>query len=156
MTAFGFAIYGLSRDTIQANKSFQAKHQLPFTLICDKDANLLGPLGFEKAPRSAYRGVVVINKEGKILASARGGPSATVDAVFPVVQTAEFQSYHVTPIEEKSEGTAWAFEVENITRSAKDASPRREKHGAEKMAETIAAATERVVVTADKLDEGKV
>ncbi len=145
--------------------SFRAKYQLPFTLICDKDASLLGPLGFEKAPRSAYRGVIVINKEGKVLASARGGPSATVDAVFPVVQTAEFQSYHVSPIEEGSEGKnledsdkrmenlARAFEVEKITRSAKDASVRREQHGSQNMAETtrIAAVTERVVVTADKL-----
>lgn len=103
MTALGFAIYGLSRDSIKANISFRAKHQLPFTLLCDQDATLLGPLGFKKPPKSAHRGVVVINKAGKILASVRGGPSATVDAVLPVVQAAELESYHVSPNNEESE-----------------------------------------------------
>ena len=39
------AVYGLSTDKPNANKSFQNNQKLPYTLICDPEKKLLKPLG---------------------------------------------------------------------------------------------------------------
>ncbi|KAL2118567.1 hypothetical protein VTJ04DRAFT_8227 [Mycothermus thermophilus] len=85
----GFSIYGLSTDSPKANTTFQTKQKLPYPLICDPSSALIGALGLKKAPggrgSGTTRGVVVIDKEGKVLAAMAGGPKVTVDVVLELV-----------------------------------------------------------------------
>lgn len=101
LTSLGFAVYGLSRDTMRNNTSFSDAHRLPFRLICDEKGTLITALGLKK--RSAYnetmRAVVVLNKAGKVLASMAGNPSASLESIAPVVQTLEQQDNTSFPIE---------------------------------------------------------
>ena len=78
LTATGFAIYGLSRDSSKANTTFKTKQKLPYTLLCDPSSTLIGAIGM-KSGTSTTRGVFVVDKEGKVLAAEAGGPAATVD-----------------------------------------------------------------------------
>ena len=80
----GFAVYGLSKDTPKSNAYFRSKNNLPFSLICDTRGCLINALGFTKRPFGILRGVVVIDKEGRILTSVAGSPDATVKAVYGV------------------------------------------------------------------------
>lgn len=43
-------VLGVSRDTPQAQKKFQEKHQLPFTLIADQDARVANAFGVKLIP----------------------------------------------------------------------------------------------------------
>lgn len=72
LTATGFSIYGLSTDSPKANTSFKEKHSLPYTLLCDPKATLIGAIGMKKAPSGTTRGVVVFNKEGRVEAAEPG------------------------------------------------------------------------------------
>ena len=83
----GFALYGLSNDDFAANKSFQIKYNLPFTLICDQKGTLIKALGFSKPPRDTARGVIAIDKDGKVLASIAGPFDATVRTVLDLVES---------------------------------------------------------------------
>ncbi len=84
-TAPGLTIFGLSADSPKANTTFKTKQALPYTLLCDPQGVLLRPLGLFKPPKSAKRGVVVLDAGGKVLAAELGGPAATVEAVRRVV-----------------------------------------------------------------------
>lgn len=84
LRSLGFAVYGLSKDTPKANSYFRSKHNLPFSLICDTRGCLIDALGFTKRPFGILRGVVVIDKDGRILTSVAGTPDATVKAVYEV------------------------------------------------------------------------
>jgi peroxiredoxin len=86
LISLGFAIYGLSRDTPKANAQFKVKNELPFALICNTDGSLIDALGFKKPPKGTARGVVVIDKDGRILASMIGTPDATVQAVHGICE----------------------------------------------------------------------
>jgi peroxiredoxin Q/BCP len=86
LTASGFDIYGLSRDSVKANSNFKDKQKLQYTLICDESGDLIKALGFHKAPKSTTRGVTAIGKNGKVHALMTGGPDATVEAVRPIVK----------------------------------------------------------------------
>ena len=81
MTATGLSIYGLSTDSPKANTTFKTKQNLPYPLLCDPAATLIGAIGFKKAPKGTTRGVFVVDKHGKVLAAEPGGPAATVDVV---------------------------------------------------------------------------
>ena len=72
LIATGFTIYGLSTDSPKANTTFKEKHSLPYTLLCDPKAILIGAIGMKKAPSSTTRGVVVVNKDGKVEAAEPG------------------------------------------------------------------------------------
>ncbi|KAL7933299.1 thioredoxin-like protein [Trichoderma chlorosporum] len=85
-TADGLAIYGLSTDSTKANTSFKEKQKLPYTLLCDPQATLIGAIGLKKQPKGTQRGVFVINKEGKVLVAEAGGPAATADRVKALVK----------------------------------------------------------------------
>ena len=85
LTATGFSIYGLSTDSPKANSTFRAKQKLPYALLCDPQATLIGAIGLKKAPKGTTRGVFVIDKAGKILAAEPGGPAATVEVVKKLV-----------------------------------------------------------------------
>lgn len=86
LTSTGLAIYGLSTDSPKANTTFKTKQNLPYSLICDPNATLIGSLGLKKAPKGTVRGVCVIDKSGKVLLLQPGSPSGTVEAVEKIVR----------------------------------------------------------------------
>lgn len=75
LTATGFSIYGLSKDSPKANTTFKTKQNLPYPLLCDTAGTLIAGIGLKKAPAGITRGVFVIDKAGKILAAEAGSPS---------------------------------------------------------------------------------
>lgn len=85
LTSTGLAIYGLSADSPKANTTFQTKQNLPYPLLCDPSASLIGAIGLKKVPKGTTRGVFVVDKQGKVLICQSGGPDATVDAVQQLV-----------------------------------------------------------------------
>lgn len=81
LTATGFSIFGLSRDSPKSNTTFKTKQKLPYVLLSDPKAALIAAIGMKKAPSGTTRGVFVVNKEGKVEAISPGGPAATVEVV---------------------------------------------------------------------------
>ncbi|RMY97295.1 hypothetical protein D0860_08662 [Hortaea werneckii] len=86
LTTTGLSIYGLSTDSPKSNSSFKTKQSLPYPLLCDPSAALIGAIGYKKAPRGTTRGVFVVDKSGKVLVSEAGGPKETVEVVRRVVK----------------------------------------------------------------------
>ncbi|KAK9236259.1 thioredoxin-like protein [Lipomyces kononenkoae] len=60
------AVYGLSADTVSAQKKFQEKQNLPYTLLADTKFELLGPLGAKKSDKGGIIRSYWVIKEGKI------------------------------------------------------------------------------------------
>jgi peroxiredoxin Q/BCP len=85
LTSTGLSIYGLSTDSPKANTTFKTKQNLPYPLLCDPKATLIGSLGLKKNPSGTRRGVCVIDKSGKILLLKPGSPGETVEAVEKLV-----------------------------------------------------------------------
>ncbi|GKU00384.1 peroxiredoxin q bcp [Fusarium langsethiae] len=85
LTKDGLAIYGLSTDSPKANTTFREKQKLPYPLLCDPKATLIGAIGLKKAPKGTTRGVFVISKEGKVLVAEAGSPQGTLDRVQALV-----------------------------------------------------------------------
>ncbi|KAG8677381.1 thioredoxin peroxidase dot5 [Fusarium poae] len=85
LTKDGLAIYGLSTDSPKANTTFKEKQKLPYPLLCDPKATLIGAIGLKKAPKGTTRGVFVISKEGKVLVAEAGSPQGTLDRVQALV-----------------------------------------------------------------------
>ncbi|KAK4201415.1 peroxiredoxin DOT5 [Triangularia verruculosa] len=85
-TDSGFDIYGLSTDSPKANTTFKEKQKLPYELLCDPSASLIGAIGLKKAPKGTTRGVFVVDKSGKVLAAQAGGPEGTVQVVREIVE----------------------------------------------------------------------
>ena len=81
LTKTGLAIYGLSADSGKANTTFRDKHNLPYPLLCDSAATLIGAIGLKKAPKGTQRGVFVVDKKGKVLVAQPGSPQGTVEVV---------------------------------------------------------------------------
>ncbi|KDN71828.1 putative AhpC/TSA family protein [Colletotrichum sublineola] len=86
LTKTGFAIYGLSMDSPKANTTFKEKQKLPYPLLCDPKATLIGAIGLKKPPKSTQRGVFVVDKAGKVLIAEPGSPAGTVDVVTALVE----------------------------------------------------------------------
>ncbi|KAM0189760.1 hypothetical protein ACHAPQ_003420 [Fusarium lateritium] len=85
LTKDGLAIYGLSTDSPKANTTFKEKQKLPYPLLCDPKATLIGAIGLKKAPKGTTRGVFVIDKKGKVLVAEQGSPQGTLDRVQALV-----------------------------------------------------------------------
>lgn len=85
LTATGLSIFGLSTDSPKANTTFKTKQNLPYPLLCDPSATLIGAIGLKKAPKGTTRGVFVVDKSGKVLAAEPGGPAPTVEVVKKIV-----------------------------------------------------------------------
>ena len=85
LTATGFSIYGLSKDTPKKNTSFQTNQKLPYPLLCDPSATLITAIGLKKAPAGTTRGVFVVDKSGKVLAAEPGSPAGTVEVAKKIV-----------------------------------------------------------------------
>lgn len=118
-SASGLAIYGLSSDSPKANTAFKDKQKLPYPLLCDPQASLIGAIGLKKAPKGTTRGVFVVDKSGKVLAAQAGGPEATVNVVKEIV-------------EGLSGGGAAAEKAEEAVDAAKEAEEEKEKEAEEK------------------------
>ncbi|THY97792.1 AhpC-TSA-domain-containing protein [Aureobasidium pullulans] len=86
LTAAGLSIYGLSTDSPKANTTFKDRQKLPYPLLCNPSASLIGAIGLKKAPKGTTRGVFVVKKNGEVLAAEPGGPAATLDVVKAVVE----------------------------------------------------------------------
>ena len=82
---FGFALYGLSTDSVAANRKFQLAHGLPYNLLCDEKALLIRALGFGKPPKETVRGAIAIDKDGQVLTVVAGPFDATVRAMLDFV-----------------------------------------------------------------------
>ncbi|EKD16637.1 merozoite capping protein-1 [Drepanopeziza brunnea f. sp. 'multigermtubi' MB_m1] len=89
LTATGFSIYGLSKDSPKANTTFKTKQNLPYPLLCDTSSTLIKAIGLTKAPASTARGVFVVDKSAKVIAVETGGPAATVEVVKKLVASGD-------------------------------------------------------------------
>ena len=74
----GFEVVGVSPDTGSKHQKFQAKYQLPFTLIADPDMKIInkyGVYGEKNMYGRKYMGIIrntfLINEKGKIQAIIR-------------------------------------------------------------------------------------
>jgi len=85
LSATGFSIYGLSKDSPKANTTFKEKQNLPYPLLCDPNASLISAIGLKKGPAGTTRGVFVVDKSGKVLAAEGGSPVETVEVVKKLV-----------------------------------------------------------------------
>ena len=72
LTATGFSIYGLSRDSPKSNSSFKLKQKLPYTLLCDPAGTLIKAIGMKKGLNGTVRGVFVLGKDGRVQAVSPG------------------------------------------------------------------------------------
>ena len=65
--ATGAEVVGISTDTVESHKGFAEKNELPLRLLSDADGKVSAAYGMKSwLPGRSARGVVVIDKEGKI------------------------------------------------------------------------------------------
>lgn len=65
--ATGAEVVGISTDTVESHQGFAEKHSLPLRLLSDQDGKVSAQYGMKSwLPGRSARGVVVIDKEGKI------------------------------------------------------------------------------------------
>jgi peroxiredoxin Q/BCP len=65
--ATGAEVVGISTDTVESHQGFAEKHSLPLRLLSDQDGKVSAQYGMKSwLPGRAARGVVVIDKDGKI------------------------------------------------------------------------------------------
>jgi peroxiredoxin Q/BCP len=63
--ASGAEIIGISTDSVESHREFKEKHNFPFTLLADKDSEVVGQYGVSSwIPGKSARAVTVIDKEG--------------------------------------------------------------------------------------------
>lgn len=65
--ATGAEVVGISTDTVESHKGFAESKQLPLRLLSDPDGKVSGSYGMKSwLPGRSARGVVVIDKQGKV------------------------------------------------------------------------------------------
>jgi peroxiredoxin Q/BCP len=65
--ATGAEVIGISTDTVESHQGFAEKHSLPLRLLADPGGKVSAQYGMKSwLPGRSARGVVVIDKEGKI------------------------------------------------------------------------------------------
>jgi peroxiredoxin Q/BCP len=65
--ATGAEVVGISTDTVESHEKFAEKHDLPLRLLSDPDGKVSDIYGMKSwLPGRSARGVVVIDKEGKV------------------------------------------------------------------------------------------
>ena len=74
LTARGFEVIGISTDDEKSHKKFEAKFELPFTLIADTDKTIVESYGvwveksmYGKSYMGTSRKTFLIDEEGKII-----------------------------------------------------------------------------------------
>ncbi|MCJ1290560.1 hypothetical protein MMC34_002099 [Xylographa carneopallida] len=155
LTSTGFSIYGLSRDSPKSNTTFKTKQNLPYTLLCDPSASLIGAIGLKKAPSGTTRGVFVIDKEGKVLAAEPGGPAATVEVVSKLISEGgdAVDADATEKVDDAAEGSKEEQKIEEGKPVSETAEPATKTNGtAEEKKEDVAQAE----VAADVADSAKI
>ncbi len=76
----------MSTDSPSSNTKFKEKQKLPYALLCDPAATLIGAIGLKKSPKGTQRGVFVVSKAGKVLVAEPAGPAGTLAAVQKLVE----------------------------------------------------------------------
>lgn len=67
VTQAGITVYGVSADTVEAQKAFKDKYNLPFTLLADKDGAVIKAFGVpSKLGKFASRQSFLV-KDGKVV-----------------------------------------------------------------------------------------
>jgi thioredoxin-dependent peroxiredoxin len=65
--ATGAEVIGISTDTVESHQGFAEKHSLPLRLLSDPDGKVSARYGMKSwLPGRSARGVVVIDRDGKI------------------------------------------------------------------------------------------
>jgi len=65
--ATGAEVVGISTDSVESHKGFAEKNELPLRLLSDPDGKVSAAYGMKSwLPGRSARGVVVIDKDGKI------------------------------------------------------------------------------------------
>jgi peroxiredoxin Q/BCP len=65
--ATGAEVVGISTDTVESHQGFTEKHSLPLRLLSDTDGKVSAQYGMKSwLPGRSARGVVVIDKDGKV------------------------------------------------------------------------------------------
>ena len=65
--ATGAEVVGISTDTVESHQGFAEKHSLPLRLLSDPDGKVSAEYGMKSwLPGRSARGVVVIDKKGKV------------------------------------------------------------------------------------------
>ena len=68
--ATGAEVVGISTDTVESHQGFAEKHSLPLRLLSDPEGKVSAQYGMKSwLPGRSARGVVVIDKNGKIVYS---------------------------------------------------------------------------------------
>jgi thioredoxin-dependent peroxiredoxin len=157
LTAGGLAIYGLSRDSPKSNTTFKEKQKLPYPLLCDPGASLIGAIGMKKAPSGTQRGVFAVDKKGKVLLAEPGGPAATVDAVKKLVGSepakADAAEEVKTETEKEKEKEEEEKEEKEDKKEEKEEEKKEEKEEKQDEKTNGAAAEEVKADVAEKKDE---
>ncbi|KAF1976107.1 merozoite capping protein-1 [Bimuria novae-zelandiae CBS 107.79] len=118
LTVGGLSIYGLSTDSPKSNTTFKTKQNLPYPLICDPKQSLISAIGL-KGPKSAKRGVFVVDKSGKVLAAELGSPDGTVAVVKKIVDgSTTADGPNAPPVEGEKEDKEIANTASEVADSA--------------------------------------
>jgi peroxiredoxin Q/BCP len=67
LAAKGVRIFGISADTVEAQRKFKDKFSFPFPLIADKDGKVIDAFGVEKLPMGFPKRVSFLARDGKIV-----------------------------------------------------------------------------------------
>lgn len=143
LTASGLSVYGLSTDSPKSNTTFATKQSLPYPLLCDPSGSLISAIGMKKTPKGTTRGVIVIDKNGKVTAWDQGGPQRTVDVVMGVLPKEGQMSSAVAPAAEKA-GKGAITETSKVEQAS--------QQGTAEHVETADTAAE-VADSAEKIDQ---
>lgn len=110
----------------------------------------------KKAPKGTTRGVFVVDKEGKVLATEPGGPAATVEVVRKLVgERVSVEAATSEDVGNMAEGSKVEDEIESGKLNAEEADPSAAANGDAQMKEDAATAdiAADVADSAEKLDE---
>lgn len=72
--ALGVPVFGVSTDSLKRHRNFQAKYELPFTLLSDEEQQVINAFGAGKGGKSARRMTFIV------------GPDGLVEAAWPKVK----------------------------------------------------------------------
>lgn len=67
VTDAGIKVFGVSADTAEDQKKFAEKYQLPFTLLADKEGDLIKAFGVPTNPKGFASRQTFLIKDGKVI-----------------------------------------------------------------------------------------
>ncbi|MFO1446902.1 MAG: peroxiredoxin [Opitutaceae bacterium] len=73
LTSKGVAIIGVSADSVEAQKAFKEKYNLPFTLLADKEMKVITAFGAKNALLPMSKRQAYLIKDGKIVYADHSG-----------------------------------------------------------------------------------